>query len=403
MKETNKTGTRFISCVLAVMMVVTALTGIFPATVSASTESGVGSEMWDNIYLDALAYTGYDVQAQKTNGDLFDTYASGATAYNTQRDASIYIKYGSGASGTETVSDSSTKTGYAPDLASFRSGGLVCASFVTYVLYNYLKNIKGIDVANDWGWTMPSGTKSPVSYYEMATTVWAKTENTTVITGYSQSVRNTSDYTKGCTFTATEDIPIGAIIFFNEVSDYSTLTLESSPAHIAIYAGEYNGKHFIIHVGNTRGPEITTIEGMSMANSADGKTGTPELVTYIIAYEAPEDEYGEIVVNKTDENGSGLSGAVFTATNTSTGDTYTIGPTNSSGYATSGTNTIPYGTYKVTETTMPSGYTEKDADDPWTVTVSDSTPTVTINAEDTGTKSLVILKQDEDGEMEAAE
>ncbi|MCD7783651.1 MAG: prealbumin-like fold domain-containing protein [Firmicutes bacterium] len=403
MKETNKTGTRFISCVLAVMMVVTTLTGIFPATVSASSQSGVGSEMWSNYYLDALEYTGYDVQGLRDSGYLFEQGYYASSGYNKGYKSDISGNYNnylgtSVATGLQTVANSSTKTGYAPDLDYFEEHGFQCGSYVTYVLYNYLKNIVGFDVEEEWGWTKPAGYVSP-TYYKTAALEWYAAGNAEILTlgdDYTMTRVNSSDATKGYNFVLNTgvEVPIGSLLLFETVDENGNTS--GTIAHIAIYAGEYNGYHFITHTGSNRGPEINNIEYMSMADSADGKSGMAELVTMIvIPPTSPNEEYGKIVVNKTDENGSALAGAVFTATNTSTGDTYTIGPTDSSGSAYN--DQIPYGTYTVTETTMPSGYTVKDSGDPWTVTVSSSTPTVTINASNTGTKSFTIRKLDESG------
>lgn len=127
--------------------------------------------------------------------------------------------------------------------------------------------------------------------------------------------------------------------------DYSKLTpgdiiifgnSSSSHVHAAIFAGVYNGKHFIIHVGNERGPEINTTEGMAHSSNGD-KASTPNGY-----YHLPDElfiENGFMEVKKTDENGKALAGAVFVATNQKTGKAYKIGPTNASGYPLRGAHT----------------------------------------------------------------
>ena len=70
---------------------------------------------------------------------------------------------------------------------------------------------------------------------------------------------------------------------------------------MAIYAGYYNGKHFVTHVGNDRGPEFSTIVGMS-------KGDYPEAVVQVVVPEFVE-AYGSIEVQKNDTNGKGLAGA----------------------------------------------------------------------------------------------
>ena len=72
------------------------------------------------------------------------------------------------------------------------------------------------------------------------------------------------------------------------------------------------------------------------------------------------------VYKKAYESGANLSGAVFTVYNTSGTKITTIGPTNDRGYAKSAS--IPYGTYRVVETTFPQNY-EAHGQSEWTVTI----------------------------------
>ena len=95
------------------------LISAFPTTVFAAPASDIPDEMLDNVYLDALEYTGYKVQAQKNNGTIFKAYSSNATAYDSN------ISYGLVKYGTETVSKADTATGLAPDIAGFESLSLI--------------------------------------------------------------------------------------------------------------------------------------------------------------------------------------------------------------------------------------------------------------------------------------
>ena len=61
MTQRNKLSSRLLSLILAMLMIVS----MIPATVFAAPASDIPDEMLDNVYLDALAYTGYQVQAQK--------------------------------------------------------------------------------------------------------------------------------------------------------------------------------------------------------------------------------------------------------------------------------------------------------------------------------------------------
>lgn len=56
------------------------------------------AKMLDNIYLDALTYTGYKTDVQKADGSIFKTYSGTAPA-----SVRSGIGYGTGPSGLETV------------------------------------------------------------------------------------------------------------------------------------------------------------------------------------------------------------------------------------------------------------------------------------------------------------
>ncbi len=108
----------------------------------------IPDEMYDNSILRALEYTGYDVQKMKNNGWLYVAQytSSNINTYAPEVLSDIgYDDYSPFLNGDETVADSSTVTGRAPNIASFESNGLVCASFVTYYMCNYLPNIEGVD------------------------------------------------------------------------------------------------------------------------------------------------------------------------------------------------------------------------------------------------------------------
>ena len=138
--------------------------------------SAIPSEMYDNSILRALEYTGYDVQWLKNNGYLYvrQYVSSNINSYAPQVLSDIgYDDYSPFCNGDETVSNSSTISGKAPDIARFESQGLVCASFVTYYLCNYLPNIEGIDTT--WihdavkATTMSNGSYSTASVFSWST------------------------------------------------------------------------------------------------------------------------------------------------------------------------------------------------------------------------------------------
>ena len=259
---------------------------------SAAPAADIPSKMLDNIYLDALTYTGYKTDVQKADGSIFKTYSGNAPA-----SVRSGIGYGTGPSGLETVA-ADNKTGKAPDIAKFKANGLCCASYVSYVYYNYLPNIARMDVSKI---PQPANPRSPISY-NSAVENWVR----------SGGARRIS-FTQGTnSFTPSEEIPIGSLIIFKHKTT-------GEIAHLALYAGYYAGKHFVTHVGNERGPEISTVEGMS-------KGSYPEVV--IRLSDKPEKgkisvlKRGEMFSSVTEEDGKytpvysekGLKGAEFEVT-----------------------------------------------------------------------------------------
>ena len=353
---------------LAVILAVISVFSTIPVAVFAAPASDIPDEMLDNVYLDALAYTGYDVQGLKDNGQIFKKYGSMVADSIL---SNISYDTGFANEGTETVSDSSTVSGKAPNLARFEKYGLCCASYCSYVYFNYLPNIAGVDTSD---YIRPTNLKSSGA--------WSTAAEKWVESGLAREIKfkQSSD---GKTFTADEEIPIGSLVVF---------TASGTVSHVGLYAGKYNGKNFITHVGNSRGPEIITLEGLS-------KNGAAELVSSVIVPEIIE-ENGVIEIYKKDTNGKALSGAVFVATHKETGIQYKIGPTNSNGYAVS-QERLPYGTYTVKETVFPTNY-QASGKSEWTITVDSSNKgTVTINAVNEQIPGKVqIVKTSEDSKVD---
>lgn len=328
---------KFTSRILSMLMAMLMLVSMLPTSVFAAPASDIPANMLDNVYLDALEYTGYKVQAQKNDGTIFKKYSGGATAYLSK------ISYGLNKYGTETVTKSGTATGLAPDIAGFESSGLCCASYVSYVYYNYLPNIAGIDTSSA---TRPYNLRTATAYNAAA--------NAWVSAGTARRI-SFSQNANGNNFIPSEDIPIGSLIVFKHIPT-------GNIAHVALYAGYYNGIHFVTHVGNDRGPEISSIVGMS-------KGDYPEAVVQVVTPEFVE-AAGKIEIYKKDPKGAALSGAYFIATNTSTGTEYAIGPTDSRGYACT-KERLPFGTYRIVEAVFPTDYTYSGTKE-WTRTVSAS-------------------------------
>lgn len=375
MKIKNKITTKVLTMFLAVVMIL----GTLPMSAFAAPAADVPETMRDNAILRALQYTGYNVQKQKDNGTLYQKGYYASSLATKAPDILSKISYSTALSGKETVADSSTKTGLAPDIARFERNGLCCASFVTYFICNYLPNIEGADTQFITDAINATGMNS------QAVVTWQKALENLVAQGKIEKVGTSSsnvDYNKL--------VPGDIIIFGNSTNSH---------VHAAIYAGTYNGTHFIIHVGNSRGPEISFVEGMGHSSNGD-KASFPNRF-----YHLPDEIFqqrGSIEVRKTDESGKALAGAVFIATSTTNPSlVYKIGPTNNSGYASTG-KVIPFGTYTVKETVFPKNY-QAHGKNEWTVTLDKNTPnaTVTINAVNALIPgSAKIVKTSEDGKVD---
>lgn len=333
-------------------------------------QSYIPEEMWDSTILRALEYTGYDVQYLKDNGYLYVRQYTGSNILNYAPNVLSDIGYwesGACPNGDETVADSSTVTGKAPKISYFESNGLVCASFVTYFLCNYLPNIEGVDTSVVYEKAKEMGADSSNgAYYLTSVSLWKRTLDALV----SDSGSGVTKYTDEDE--AYENLVPGDVIIFSADGDLKHVAIYAGTCDFYSTSGSNGGKyHFIIHVGNSRGPEISTVEYMG---SAGAKSSYPT-AWYHLEFNDIDDDPGYIEVNKSDSNGKALAGAYFTATNQETGDKYTIGPTNSSGYAKSGE--LALGTYTVVETVFPDGY-EASGTTSWTVTLTKDTPNMTI-------------------------
>lgn len=350
----------FLACLMAVNMM--------PATVFAAIPSDLPEELVYNNFMDALAYTGYDVQAQIDDGTIFKNVAS-----LTPSSVLSGIGYGTD-SGSATGLETNAQG--LPDIQYFREHGSQCGGYVTYVLFNYLPNVAGVDTSY---LTQPKWPLSPGSYHEAADQ-W-------VANGYAKKIYSAAG---GTTFSTSIDIPIGSLVLFAGPTGSGTYS-EWTAGHVALYAGKYNGAHYIYHIGNGRGPELSRIDWM------EGGTGgkSTRYVTNIYAFTNDYTfNFGRIAVSKKDGMGSNLTGAIFQATNNQTGQNYFIGPTDSNGYAISGQ--LPLGTYTVKETVFPQGYTVSGME-LWTVTLTSQNRLISIDAvNEMKTGSVKVIKSSED-------
>lgn len=329
---------------------ITATDGTLNATCKVTVLS-VPGYMLDNLALDALAYTGYNVQALINDGSIYNIYPSSVS-----KSYLSGIPYNSAGNitGKETVKNPNTITGYAPNIAKFKSNGLVCASFVAYYWMNYLPNIKGIDTSLITNAINANGGNT------QAVSTWRNTLEKLVKEGKIEKVG-----TSASNVDLSKLVPGDIVTFHQDGITYPDY------AHIAIYAGTYTNaqgyKQHLIHVGGSRGPEITSVEFIRDYCGGNGfKSGSYPNGYYHI----PVEEKIKLQLNKvsadisvTSSNSNySLKGAVYNVytdsacTNQLTVDGQKVSITTDSTGAGSYSNTVPKGTYYAKEATASPGY-----------------------------------------------
>jgi hypothetical protein len=205
----------------------------------AEPEEFVQLDLEENPFFDSLVYTGYNIEKHRADGMMWYYLLA---SQKRDRGWLSDITYAGGSTGYETTADG------APDISFFEKNGLVCASYVTYVYFNYLPNVVGIDTSE---LTKPELSYNANDWY-IAAKDW-------VDKGYSESIEFEASLTNAgfIDFSTDEEIPIGSIIAFcdsRNKSDYCS--------HVVIYAGYENDYHWVYHVGNENGPEFCSVQRM---------------------------------------------------------------------------------------------------------------------------------------------
>ncbi len=191
----------------------------------------------DNVFLDALTYTGYNMQKHRDDGLMWEYVLS---KNKKAKGWLSKITFGGGSTGLETTEDG------LPNIKKFEKGGLVCASFASYVYFNYLPNIAKIDTS---ALELPEDTKTAQSFYTAAKK-WVKS-------GQSYNIGfKATNKSAGILFEPEEEIPIGSIIVFRDIDKPGRTVAD----HITVYVGEKNGYHWVIQTGNKNGPEFCAVE-----------------------------------------------------------------------------------------------------------------------------------------------
>ena len=191
----------------------------------------------DNVFIDSLVYTGYNLEKHRADGLMWEYVLS---KEKRGKGWLSKISFGGGSTGLETTADG------LPDIKFFEKKNLVCASFASYVYFNYLPNVAKIDTS---ALELPEDTKSANSFYQ-ACKKW-------VASGQSYNIGfKATDKPSKILFEPEEEIPIGSIIVFRDKASPG----KTAADHITIYAGYKNGYHWVLQTGNKNGPEFCAVE-----------------------------------------------------------------------------------------------------------------------------------------------
>ena len=212
----------------------------------------------NNIFWDSLEYTGYNMQKHIDDGLMWEYILAG---YKREKGWLSDIGYAGGSLGYEVTEEG------LPDIEFFERRGLVCASYLAYVYFNYLPNVCGIDTSC---LEKPTLAYSANDWY-LACQKWVED-------GYSRTIDFKATKSHGfIKYEPAEEIPIGSILCFRDITN----TTSNFCRHVCIYAGYKNGYHWVYHVGNDNGPEFCAVERMSFGEGAQWPTAiftTPDFV-----------------------------------------------------------------------------------------------------------------------------
>lgn len=283
----------------------------------------------NNVFLDALVYTGYNLQAQRNSGLM---WASGNNYVLCSRKRGLgwlsNITYGGGSSGYETANGK-------PDIHAFERKGLVCASYVTYVYFNYLPNVAGIDTSS---LARPDRSYDANSWYNAALK-W-------VNAGYSRVIDFTANdggnVTRDLSFNPSESIPIGSIMCMQDWYNRN-----GHCTHVSIYAGYAGGYHWVTHVGNANGPEFCAMERMN-------RKPDPQWPLKIITPPSNIRFSASVETYVTDRNGAPIQGVPVSVKNLANGKVTELGVTDGNGRVSG--DGFSYGEHQIIQS-VPSGYT----------------------------------------------
>lgn len=292
-----------------------------PTVQSGEYKYNTNSDIDDNVFLDALIYTGYNINKHSADGMMWQYVLA---SQKRGRGWLSNITYGGGSTGYETSNGK-------PDIKYFEKHGLVCASYVTYVYFNYLTNVAGI---NTMSLPKPARSYSANDWYS-ALKQWESN-------GYSVRIPFTASKTSSgfINFNPSGNIPIGSVIVFCDAKNRSDFG-----SHVAIYAGYKNNYNWVFHVGNSNGPEFCAVERMHFG---------PDPQWPIAVFTPPSNirMSALLEIKVTDQNGAPVSGAAFSLKNSKTGAVADLGTAVGGSLSKEG---LTFGDYELSFT-LPEGY-----------------------------------------------
>ena len=280
------------------------------------------SNIEDNVFMDSLIYTGYNIKKHRASGLMWSYVLSGKKP-GLGWLSKISYDYDGGTSGYEVTADGR------PDIAKFEKSDLVCASYVSYVYFNYLPNVVGIDT---------SSLAQPVS--PVLADAWDECGKKWIQAGYSEEIKFTcrTGGPEGYIFTPEKEIPIGSLILCEDYVNGGGAGSDWA-CHVSIYAGYKGDGHWVYHVGNDNGPEFCTIERFRYG---------PDPVWPYRVISTPKNINFAAILDLTvlDKDGNPVKNADVTLTNTQSGIKGSVGKTDANGKLKK--SSINYGKYTVT-------------------------------------------------------
>ena len=280
----------------------------------------------NNIFMDSLIYTGYNIEKHRADGNMWIYILAGkkrGLGYLSD------IGYGGGSTGYETDKDGK------PNIKKFEKSSLVCASFVTYVYFNYLPNVAGIDTSV---LTQPERSISANSWYKAAQD-WVKKGWSRFI-DFDYKVYGAIGSSK-MDFWPKEEIPLGSLIILCNPKKSMSVG-----AHVTVYAGHVNGYDWLYHVGTANGPEFSAVQRMNYGPNA----------RWPLAIITPPNNlrFSPLLeIEVLDKAGKPVVGSEFTLKHPTSGKEISLGATDENGKITM--EGLSYGDF-ILEQSVPEGY-----------------------------------------------